>query len=390
MTELESIADLKRWAIHRPGFEERNLVCEIANRIQEEVDMMARENDGQTNLEWLYKNELDTLIDYLDCDDCDRCRASGFCQGVCKVDYLLSPHVDKAMYPDVQGSPDEAPKSDDWRHRYDGPCTNFEPKGTGAHSTTGEAQSTNGASLSEKPVGTLGRLADVDDCGRIADMSEKSADCVRLGAENVRETPIFAEKSQKTGEQRQEMTANDDEGDTREKLLADMFFEFKRYSDSYEHLWGLAHGWLERQEVITRRSESEAWRMAATGPIYEANAERDRAKARADELVGQVDALTAENRALKAELRVARGEVKTVLNNCEEAKLKAEREREKYQRMMEVPPEQAWKDAVEREKSQADYWKKLYGDLNDRLMDARRVLDRTKHYTLVDEKGKCV
>ena len=49
-----------------------------------------------------------------------------------------------------------------------------------------------------------------------------------------------------------------------------------------------------------------------------------------DELRARVDELTAANRALEAELRLARGEVRTVLNNTEEAKLKAEREYEKY------------------------------------------------------------
>lgn len=102
-----------------------------------------------------------------------------------------------------------------------------------------------------------------------------------------------------------------------------------------------------------------------------------------DELTAKVDELTAANRALEAELRIARGEVRTVLNNTEEAKLKAERECEKYREWMDTPRDEAWERELKLANESRDYWHGEYMKLNAVLRDAVKLLNGRGEYTAV-------
>jgi len=94
-----------------------------------------------------------------------------------------------------------------------------------------------------------------------------------------------------------------------------------------------------------------------------------------EELQAKVDELTAENRALERELRMARGEVKTVLNNCEEAKLKAEREAEKYRAWMEESRDEAHEREMKLTRASRDFWHDKYDELSRTMTDAVKVLN---------------
>lgn len=98
----------------------------------------------------------------------------------------------------------------------------------------------------------------------------------------------------------------------------------------------------------------------------------------------ELDELTAANRALEAELRMARGEVKTVLNNTEEAKLKAEREREKYREYMEQPRDEAWERELRIAKESKDFWHDAYCELSRTVTDAVKVLNGRGKYVVAE------
>lgn len=100
-----------------------------------------------------------------------------------------------------------------------------------------------------------------------------------------------------------------------------------------------------------------------------------------DKLRAMVDELTAANRALEAELRIARGEVRTVLNNTEEAKLKAEREYEKYREWISEPRDKAWERELKLANESRDYWHGEYTKLNAVLRDAVKLLNGRGEYT---------
>ena len=81
----------------------------------------------------------------------------------------------------------------------------------------------------------------------------------------------------------------------------------------------------------------------------------------------KLDDMTAEKRALEAELRMARGEARTAFNNCEAAKVKAERLIEEYRTRLDEPVDKALKDERDRYKrlydeKTAEVWR-LYGVL---------------------------
>lgn len=105
----------------------------------------------------------------------------------------------------------------------------------------------------------------VDDLGQIADMSQKSADCVRNDG-----------KMSETGVSANAVDANDENAtqDSREKLEADV------------SKWCLSHAYgdtgytfiikqLNRQAEITRKTEQAAWIQQANGLIHEANVRAD-------------------------------------------------------------------------------------------------------------------
>ena len=93
--------------------------------------------------------------------------------------------------------------------------------------------------------------------GQIADVSEKSADCVRDGGE-----------------------MSELEHDTREKLEEDV--------RTYMFPWrvDMALDWLDRQSAITKKECADFWQEIAE--------DRDRAQVKCAELCDQVDALTTE------------------------------------------------------------------------------------------------
>lgn len=109
----------------------------------------------------------------------------------------------------------------------------------------------------------------------------------------------------------------------------------------------------------------------------------DKLKQLNGELCAEVNALTAANRALEAELRIARGEVRTVLNNTEEAKLKAEREYEKYREWMDTPRDEAWERDLKLANESRDYWHGEYIKLNATIRDAVKLLNGRGEYTAV-------
>ena len=105
------------------------------------------------------------------------------------------------------------------------------------------------------------------------------------------------------------------------------------------------------------------------------------------ELCAEINALTAANRALEAELRLARDEVRTVLNNTEEAKLKAEREYEKYREWMDTPRDEAWERELKMANESRDYWHGEYTKLNAVLRDAVKLLNGRGEYTAARKEG---
>lgn len=113
----------------------------------------------------------------------------------------------------------------------------------------------------------------------------------------------------------------------------------------------------------------------------------DKLKQLNGELCAEVNALTAANRALEAELRIARGEVRTVLNNTEEAKLKAEREYEKYREWMDTPRDEAWERELKLANESRDYWHGEYTKLSATLKDAVKLLNGRGEYTVRKEGG---
>lgn len=107
-----------------------------------------------------------------------------------------------------------------------------------------------------------------------------------------------------------------------------------------------------------------------------------------DKLRARVDELTAANRALEAELRLARGEVRTVLNNTEEAKLKAEREYAKYREWMSRPRDEAWERELKLANESKDFWHGEYMKLSAVLRDAVKLLNGRGEYTVRKEGGE--
>lgn len=101
-------------------------------------------------------------------------------------------------------------------------------------------------------------------------------------------------------------------------------------------------------------------------------------------LQAKVDELTAANRALEAELRMARGEVKTVLNNTEGARLKAEREYEKYRMWMEQPRDEAWERELRTARESKEFWHDAYCELSRTVIDAVKVLNGRGKYVVAE------
>lgn len=101
-------------------------------------------------------------------------------------------------------------------------------------------------------------------------------------------------------------------------------------------------------------------------------------------LQAKVDELTAANRALEAELRMARGEVKTVLNNTEGARLKAEREYEKYRAYMEQPRDESWERELRTARESKDFWYDAYKELCKSIADAVKVLNGRGKYVVAE------
>jgi len=112
-------------------------------------------------------------------------------------------------------------------------------------------------------------------------------------------------------------------------------------------------------------------------PVY-------RAEHEIDELQAKVYELTAKNRALERELKMARGEVKTVLNNCEGAKLKAEREAEKYRTWMEQSVDEMHERELKRANEGRDFWHTKYDDLARVVTDAVKFLNGRGKYVVVE------
>lgn len=99
----------------------------------------------------------------------------------------------------------------------------------------------------------------------------------------------------------------------------------------------------------------------------------------------ELDELTAKNRALEAELRMARGEVRTVLNNTEGAKLKAEREYERYRNYMEQPRDEAWEREIALARTSRDFWHGKYDELERCVRDAVTLLKGRGKYTVIED-----
>lgn len=134
-----------------------------------------------------------------------------------------------------------------------------------------------------------------DDCGQIADMSQKSADCVRSERE-MSANDDLAPESDVTADA---VDANDETAtcnnstenvihDSREKLEADaiqlaqnIWHQGQNYANGVREVRHIA--WqerdviklLDRQAAITRKTEQAAWIQQANGLIHEANVERD-------------------------------------------------------------------------------------------------------------------
>lgn len=139
----------------------------------------------------------------------------------------------------------------------------------------------------------------VDDSGHIADMSEKSADCVREGAEMSEE-------------------------DSREKLEAEVDnWGFIMNLEGYQ--LDMIRGWLDRQAAITERDVR----------TYLNREDSELIQAKVDNLQGQIEHLreeTAKRDKGIARLKRQRDEARAQLENLARDLAECSREREVYRR----------------------------------------------------------